>query len=89
MLFPIFSNNAVYNAVLFGSYAKGTATVQSDIDIVIDSRGELLNIGFYGLLEEITQKLGKQIDLLEVSEFQKNGPIYENVQKEGVILYAR
>jgi len=41
MLNPIFSSAPIYKAVLFGSYAKGVATEASDIDIVIDSKGEL------------------------------------------------
>ena len=89
ILYPIFIANAVYQAILFGSYAKGIATDTSDVDIVIDSKGELLNINFYGLLEEIKEKLNKNVDLFEISEIQKNSSIYETIQKEGVILYAR
>jgi len=89
LLLPIFLANAVYRAVLFGSYAKGLATNESDIDIVIDSKGELLNINFYGLLEEISTKLGKRVDLIEMTEIQKDSPIYETIQNEGVLLYAK
>ena len=89
ILFPVFRTNAVHQAILFGSYAKGLATDKSDIDIVIDSKGELLNIHFYGLLEEITEKLKKNIDLFEISEIKENSPIYEVFQKEGVLLYAK
>jgi predicted nucleotidyltransferase len=89
MLHPIFLANAVYQAIIFGSYAKGLATSNSDIDIVVDSKGELLNIKFYGLLEEITQKLGKKVDLIEVSEIENNSPIYETIKNEGVVVYAR
>ena len=53
---PIFEASPVYKAVLFGSYAKGQATEKSDVDIVIDSRGELLNIYFYGLIWKIYRK---------------------------------
>ena len=89
ILSPVFTSNAVYRAVLFGSYAKGRATDKSDIDIVIDSKGELLNINFYGLLEEITEKLNKKIDLFEISEIKENSPIFEIIQNEGVLLYAK
>ena len=89
ILYPIFVSNAVYKATLFGSYAKGIATNKSDIDIVIDSKGELLNINFYGLLEEIVQTLKKKVDLFEMSEIKKDSPIYEEIQKEGVLLYAK
>jgi len=87
ILLPIFMASAVRQAVLFGSYAKGQATDKSDIDIVIDSNGELLNINFYGLLDEITERLNKNIDLFEISEIKQNSTIYEAIQSEGVLLY--
>lgn len=89
ILFPVFAGNAVHKAVLFGSYAKGQATAKSDIDIVVDSKGELLNISFYGLLEEITEKLKKNIDLFEISEIKENSPIHEAIKNEGLVLYAK
>lgn len=88
-LFPIFEKSSVYKAVLFGSYAKGCATDSSDVDIVIDSKGELLNINFYGVLEDITESLGKRIDLFEISEIQRNSPISKQIEQEGVVLYDR
>lgn len=80
---------AVKKAILFGSYAKNNPTSKSDIDLVIDSEGKLLNIYFYGLLEELVQALQKNIDLFEISEIQKNSPIDRNIQKEGVIVYEK
>ena len=62
---------------------------KSDIDIVIDSRGELLNINFYGILEDITESLGKRVDLFELSEIQRNTPISNQIEQEGVVLYDR
>ena len=37
-LTPVFSNYKVNSAVIFGSYAKGSATEKSDIDLMVDSR---------------------------------------------------
>jgi predicted nucleotidyltransferase len=34
-LTPVFEQNGVTKAILFGSYAKGTATEESDVDIVV------------------------------------------------------
>lgn len=89
MLYPIFQTVSVYKAILFGSYAKGLATENIDIDIVIDSNGELLNIYFYGLLEEIIEKLGKKVDLIEISEIEKDSPIYKEIENEGVVVYEK
>lgn len=87
ILKDILKNFAVKKAILFGSYAKNNPTLNSDIDLVIDSEGQLLNIKFYGLLEELVEKLDKNIDLFEISEIQKDSVIYNNIQKEGVVIY--
>lgn len=89
MLYEIMKKADVKKAILFGSYAKNTQTATSDVDIVIDSDGKLLNINFYGLLEEIVQKLQKNIDLFEITEIQKNSPIYKNIEKEGITIYEK
>ena len=85
----ILKNFSVKKAILFGSYAKNTPTSKSDIDLVIDSDGTLLNIYFYGLLEELVKKIQKNIDLFEISEIQKGSQIYKDIQSEGVVIYEK
>jgi len=89
ILKEILKKFSVKKAILFGSYAKNTPTPKSDIDLVIDSEGTLLNIYFYGLLEELVEKLQKNIDLFEISEIQKDSRIYNDIQKEGVVVYEK
>ncbi len=89
ILKDILKQFAVKKAILFGSYAKNTQTSKSDIDIVIDSEGKLLNINFYGLLEDLVQSLEKNIDLFEISEIQKDSKLYNDILREGVIIYER
>jgi len=89
ILSDILKDFAVKKAILFGSYAKNLQTKKSDIDIVIDSEGKLLNINFYGLLEEIVEKTNKKIDLFEISEIKQGSPIYESIEKEGIVVYEK
>ena len=89
LLTPIFEAAPVYRAVLFGSYAKGTPTEKSDIDIVIDSKGELLNISFYGILEDITTLLNRRIDLFEITDLKNSPSVQYAVEREGIVLYER
>lgn len=79
----------VKKATLFGSYAKNMATPNSDIDLVIDSEGKLLNIYFYGLLEDLIQGLQKNVDLFEITEIQKDSKIYNDIKNEGVVIYEK
>lgn len=85
----ILEKSDVKKAILFGSYARNMQTEKSDIDLIIDSEGKLLNIYFYGILEELVQKLQKNVDLFEISEIQENSKLYKNIQKEGVIVYEK
>jgi len=88
-LYPIFENAPVQRAILFGSYAKGQATEQSDIDIVVDGQGRLRGLAFYGVLEDVSNVLSKDVDLMELSEVQKGSPIFNEIMDQGVMLYER
>lgn len=89
ILNQVLSNFAVEKAILFGSYAKNKQTENSDIDLIIDSKGKLLNINFYGLLEELVEKFNKKIDLIEISEIKKESDIDKIIKKEGIVIYER
>lgn len=89
ILKEILKNFDVKKAILFGSYAKNKPTPKSDIDLVIDSDGKLLNIYFYGLLEDLVEKLQKKVDLIEISEIKKGSRIYNDIENEGVVVYEK
>ena len=81
---------AVY---LFGSYARGTATEDSDVDLLVDREGSLVHgIMIGGLYEDFCSAINKQIDLvtLESLEHHVKGWHYEfsqNVMRESVKVY--
>lgn len=85
-LIPIFDNYNVKEAILFGSFAKNTATEKSDIDLLVDSR--LKGISFFGLLEDITNAIGKEVDLIDVSQIEKGSQIEKEIKNTGVIIYG-
>lgn len=82
-------DSLVKKAILFGSYARNTQTSKSDIDLVIDSDGKLLNIYFYGILEDLVQALQKNVGLIEISEIKKDSDIYKNILREGIVVYEK
>ena len=69
---------------LFGSYAKGLQTEQSDIDIYVEFKNKTFrNItGLWVYLEEIYHK---KVDLLHKHKNAK-GAIFEAIQKE--VIYG-
>ncbi|MDR1093067.1 MAG: nucleotidyltransferase domain-containing protein [Clostridiales bacterium] len=87
-LTPVFEGAPVYRAILFGSYAKGAADGDSDVDIIIDSRRELININFYGVVGNAEDAVGKYVDMYEISQIRPESPIYPCIG-EGVVIYER
>ncbi len=87
ILFPVFLQYPVKKAILFGSYAKGTAETKSDIDILVDSG--LKGLAFFGLLEDVVPSLEKEVDLLDVSQITPDSEIDREILKSGVVIYER
>lgn len=87
ILQPVFANYKIRKAILFGSYAKGTAQKYSDVDILVDSG--LRGLSFFGLLEDIVTSLGKNVDLLDVSQLTLDSQVGEEIKKSGVVIYGQ
>ena len=86
LLQPIFSRYHVKKAVLFGSYAKGLALKNSDVDILVDSG--LKGLAFFGLLEDVVTALDKNVDMLDVSQITPDSPVDREIHNSGVIIYG-
>ena len=84
---PIFRANGVRRAVLFGSYAKGCATTRSDVDLFVDSG--LRGLKFFGLLEDLTDALDADVDLIEASQLATGSPVAGEIGRSGVTIYRQ
>lgn len=89
MLYPFLANTPIEKAILFGSYAKGNATPQSDIDLYIDSKGALNGFNFFGVYGEIEKILDKPIDLIEALDLDQDSPLAEAIKLGGITIYER
>ena len=72
---------------LFGSYAKGTASASSDIDLLISS--DVTGLRFYELTEKLREALHKRIDLLDVKQLAGNPDLIHEVLKDGIKIYGQ
>lgn len=86
-LIPIFIDNSIKKAVLFGSYGKGNATKESDIDLLVDSG--LKGLGFVGLIEDIRAAVDKDVDIFDITHVEKGSKIDLEIQKTGVLMYEK
>lgn len=72
---------------LFGSYAKGYAKDNSDVDLLISTN--LKGLDFVGLSGEIKDALKKNIDLLRLDDVSKNQGLLKEIMKDGVKIYEQ
>ncbi len=79
------------NIILYGSYATGKATVDSDIDLAVVLNGEVAAgeeiDRMIDIVTEINLKFGVLLSIYPVSEKQYNtinSPLLMNLRKEGV-----
>lgn len=89
MVYEILANTEVEKAILFGSYAKNKPTKNSDIDILIDSKGKIKGLKFFAIVDKIREKLDKEVDVIEKLEIDKNSKIEKEIEKTGVVIYEK
>ena len=89
LLEPIFIKHGIVRAIVFGSYAKGTATEKSDIDIVIDSHGFLDGINFFTAQHELSKALPVKSDIYEQIEIKEGSALQSEILKYGIVIYER
>jgi predicted nucleotidyltransferase len=85
-LLPVFKKHNIKKAILFGSYAKGSADNRSDIDIMVDSN--LRGLAFYGLLEDVVNTIGKSVDLLDKQQIKAESKVEQEINATGVVIYG-
>lgn len=74
--------------VLFGSYARGTQTDESDVDIGIKSSTDITKKELYELSEKIEDEIKKDVDLVNLDTIENDGFKYE-ILINGEVIYCR
>ena len=90
--------NKLKAVILYGSVARGTATEESDIDIMVLVDGTAQELRTFedqlsDVSTDISIKYFKVFSIIDISyqEYMRwvnTSPFYRNVSKEGVILHA-
>lgn len=85
----LLKDEPVEKVILFGSYAKNKATVQSDIDLIIDTNGKLRGFAFIKLICNIKEKFHEELDCFEQYEIIPDSKVDLEIKKTEVIVYER
>ena len=84
---PVFVKHSVKKAILFGSYVKGVANPNSDVDLLLDSG--LRGLKFVGLIEDVRLALDKEVDVFDETHIIPNSKISSEISKDGVVIYEK
>lgn len=85
IIIPILKRNGVVRAGIFGSYARGEAKKDSDIDILIRFKGRKSLLDLIGVKQDIEDKLKRKADVVEYSALHPL--LKDRILKEEVRIY--
>lgn len=84
-IIPIAQEYGVERVSLFGSYARGEANEDSDVDFYIE-KGQIRNlIDYIGFVNDLEDNLNCHVDVITTGIEDKS--FLELIKKEGVLLY--
>jgi hypothetical protein len=80
MIAEYFRNKPVLRAFLFGSFSRGDAEENSDVDILVElDYSKHIGLGFVGMKLDLENRLHKKIDLVSSESISKYiSPFIEN-----------
>ena len=82
-IMPVMAKHNIHEVYLFGSYARGEANSQSDVDIYCE-KGDIRTLIDQGFLEdELVEALGKEVDVIFIGSQMDD---YFKQQLEGDLI---
>lgn len=82
----VFQKYNVEYCYLFGSYAKGKAKPDSDVDLLISS--DVKGLQFFALVEDLRNTLHKRVDALDIRQLNNNPNLINEILKDGIKIYG-
>ncbi|EEA85574.1 MULTISPECIES: nucleotidyltransferase domain-containing protein [Peptacetobacter] len=82
----VFEGLEIEYCYLFGSYAKGTANDNSDVDLMVKT--DISGLKFYDLIEKLREELNKKVDLLNFEQLNNNLDLINEILKDGIKIYG-
>lgn len=81
---PLAESYGAQRVYLFGSYARGDMTAESDVDLRID-KGRIRGLALAGLLVDLEDALGLPVDLLTTASLDEQ--FLNDIKDDEVLLY--
>ncbi len=81
----------IKRAALFGSAARGTITVDSDIDMLVEFLPDTRGILFFGLKIDLEEALNRPVDLItfDALQYEAKDQFRNSVLQDMRVIYER
>lgn len=86
-IIPVLRQNGVEYAAIFGSTARGEATADSDVDILVRFDRDISLIEHIGVAQDLEDILNRKVDLITENSLSEH--VAPNVKKDLTILYGK
>ena len=83
---PLADKYRVKEIYLFGSYARGDADEDSDLDFLVFGGDMFRRTMIFALAEELREVLKKNVDVFEIAEVNPDSSFYQTIMKEKVLV---
>lgn len=83
---PIALKYQVKEIYLFGSYARGEATDESDLDFLVFGGENFKLTLIFSLAEELREAFQKNVDVFEIHEVNQQSVFYDTIMKERLLV---
>lgn len=83
-IIPVLKRYDVVRAAIYGSFARGEMKEESDLDILVEFKGEKSLLDLVTLKIELEEALGREVDVLTYNSLHPS--IREIVAKEQVAI---
>jgi len=83
---PIVRKYVVKEIYLFGSYARGDADEDSDLDFMVFGGENFKLTMIFALAEELRETLKKNVDVFEINEINKDSDFYNTIMRERLFV---
>lgn len=83
---PVAEKYGVKAVYLFGSYARGEADENSDLDFLVFGGEDFKLTMIFAFAEDLRGILKKNVDVFEISEINKGSDFYNTIMKERLFV---
>lgn len=83
---PVADKYGVKAVYLFGSYARGEADENSDLDFLVFGGEDFKLTMIFAFAEDLRSILKKNVDVFEISEINKDSDFYNTIMKERLFV---